>query len=111
MRYCTILAFTFAKISSFSSWIVATIIFNAAEVILVPSLNIKIDQMAPNHLRGSYFSASFSYRIGFGAYIGGVLLQSVGVKGLFVTMFFLSIITAALYSLSKRLKRPEFIHS
>lgn len=105
------LAFAFASPTSFTSWIIATIIFSIAEVILVPSLNIQIDQMAPNHLRGSYFAASFLYRIGFGAYIGGLLLQYFGAKELFISMFFVSIMAAVLYFTSSRLKRPEFIKS
>lgn len=105
------LAFALASPISFITWIIATIIFSIAEVILVPSLNIQIDQMAPNHLRGSYFAASFLYRIGFGAYIGGLLLQYCGAKWLFISMFFVSIMSAVLYFTSSRLKRPEFINS
>lgn len=103
------LAFAIARPTNMASWIGATLIFSVAEVILVPSLNIQIDQMAPNHLRGSYFAVSFLYRIGFGAYIGGLLLQYSGAKGLFINMFFVTLITTALYGLSLRLKRPEFV--
>jgi MFS family permease len=102
------LAFASVNSTRYLPWIVATMIFSMAEVILVPSLNIQIDQMAPNHLRGSYFAVSFLYRIGFGAYIGGVLLQHGGAKGLFITMFFVTIVSAVLYHLSSKLKRPQW---
>jgi len=103
------LMFAFSPPESYLFWIVSTIIFSIAEVILVPNLNIVIDQMAPNDLRGSYFAASFLYRIGSGAYIGGVLLQFVGGKGLFLSMFFVCLIIAGLYFYSSKLHRPEFI--
>ncbi len=103
------LVFAFSPPETYLSWIAATIIFSIAEVIMIPSLNIIIDQMAPNDLRGSYFAASFLYRIGSGAYIGGVLLQFVGGKGLFLSMFFICLIIAGLYFYSSKLDRQEFV--
>ena len=91
------LMFAFIPPNSYLGWIISTCVFSIAEVILVPSLNIKIDQMAPDHLRGSYFSVSFLYRIGFGAYLGGVLLQYFNGRVLFIAMFFICILIGLLY--------------
>lgn len=91
------LIFAFSPVNSYLPFITGTIIFSIAEVILVPNLNILIDQMARSDLRGSYFAVSFLYRLGSGAFIGGLLLQKIGGTGLFITMFFTCIIISSLY--------------
>lgn len=94
------LMFACAISQTLAVWVMATIIFSIAEVLLVPSINIQIDQMAPDHLRGSYFSASFLYRLGFGAYLGGALIQYVGAKNMYIFMFFIAFLTLLLYQIS-----------
>lgn len=101
------LIFAFAPAQSYLWFIIGTIIFSIAEVILIPNLNIIIDQMARNDLRGSYFAASFLYRIGCGAYIGGLLLQETGGTGLFLGMFFICLIAAGLYFYSSKVSQTE----
>lgn len=91
------LMFSFSSPENLPFWIISTIVFSIAEVILVPNLNIVIDKLAPKELRGCYFAASFLYRIGSGSYIGGILLQLTGGKGLFLSMFFICLIIAILY--------------
>jgi len=101
------LMFAYIPPSSYAWWISSTIVFSLAEVILMPSLNVKIDEMAPDHLRASYFAASFLYRIGFGAYIGGVFLQFFSGRVLFISMFFICILIAMLYCIADHLKTPK----
>lgn len=99
------LMFAYSSLQSQWAWIISTFVFTIAEILLMTNLNIKIDEMAPKDLRGSYFSISFLYRIGFGSYFGGLLLQYVGGHELFIFMFFLSFMIVGLYAYSCRLKR------
>ena len=94
------LMFAHAVSQTLSAWVAATIIFSIAEVLLVPSISIQIDQMAPDHLRGSYFAASFVYRLGFGAYLGGALMQYVGAQNMYIFMFFIAFMTLLIYQIS-----------
>lgn len=94
------LMFAHAVSQTLSTWVAATIIFSIAEVLLVPSISIQIDQIAPDHLKSSYFAASFLYRLGFGAYLGGALMQYVGVKNMYIFMFFIALIILLIYQIS-----------
>lgn len=98
--------FAYSPMSSITFWIFSTIIFSISETILVPNLNVVIDLIAPPSLKGAYFAASFLYRIGSGAFIGGLLLQAYGGRDLFLVMFAICILMAVLYALSVRLFKP-----
>lgn len=104
------LMFAFSSLQSHWAWIMSTLVFSIAEILLTTNLNIKIDEMAPKNLRGSYFSVSFLYRIGFGSYFGGLILQRIGGIGLFGFMFILSFFIIALYAYSSKLKRYTVTH-
>ena len=101
------LMFAYATSQNISTWVISTIVFSIAEVLLVPSINIQIDQTSPDHLRGSYFAASFLYRLGFGAYLGGVLIQYFGTQNMFICMFFIALLTLFLYRASFQLQSYE----
>lgn len=101
------LLFAYISIDSYLGWIMSTIIFSISELVIVPNLNIKIDIMAPNHLKGSYYAMSSMYKIGCGAYIGGILLQNIGGHGLFFCMFFVCLISISLCIFSNCLGRKK----
>jgi MFS family permease len=67
-------------VASLGLWIVAVWILSMGESILFPTLNLQVDRMAPEHLKGSYFGAASLSGLGFsaGPLAGGFLLELVG---------------------------------
>lgn len=61
-------------------WITVTAVFSIGEAILLPNLNILLDQLAPAEHRGAYLGASTLTTLGVavGPLIGGVMLAMTG---------------------------------
>lgn len=57
-------------------WVLGTIVLSVGESVLFPTLNLKTDQIAPAHLKGTYFGASNLYALGYGLgpLMGGILI-------------------------------------
>jgi len=57
-------------------WIIGTIILSIGEAVMFPTLGLKTDQIAPAHLKGTYFGASNLYAIGYGIgpLVGGSII-------------------------------------
>lgn len=66
-----------------SHWFGAVLLLSIGETILFPLLNVLIDQMAPTHLKGSYFGASALAGLGgaAGALLGVGSSSSGAVSG------------------------------
>lgn len=71
-----------------AGWIAATWVLSLGEAILFPTLNVQIDRLAPDGLKGSYFGAAGLASLGFGVgpAAGGVLLDRLGGPAAFVGM-------------------------
>ncbi|AJQ96033.1 arabinose efflux permease [Gynuella sunshinyii YC6258] len=91
-------------------WIVAVVVLSAGEVVLFPTLGLKIDRLAPAHLKGSYFGAAGLYGYGYalGPVVGGFLLQYFGGQVLWGTMFLLVLLALVLVHRSRNAARPVF---
>lgn len=87
--------FCYFSISSTDIWIwlSVTCLFSMGEAILMPNLNILLDQLAPPEHRGAYLGASTLSTLGVavGPLIGGMLLAMTG-AGVFIFTAFLSIL-------------------
>jgi MFS family permease len=75
----------------FNSWtgiIIAMIILTIGEILVFPSGSMFIDQIAPDHLRGTYFGANSFRSVGsfVGPMLGGFLLKSVGGNNMFMVI-------------------------
>ncbi len=94
----------------FWGWIGAIIIMSLAEAILFPTMNVHIDRLAPDHLRGAYFGAASFYSLGFALAPlgGGLLLDAFGGFWLFIISAFLCLGVMYLYSIIESLPRPNF---
>ncbi|MDC5851809.1 MFS transporter [Vibrio europaeus] len=70
-------------------WAIACFIISIGEVITFPTINVQIDRLAPDHLRGSYFGATALYTLGFaiGPLLGGVMIEWLGSTWLFALCF------------------------
>ena len=81
----------------------ATCLFSMGEAILMPNLNILLDQLAPAEHRGAYLGASTLSTLGIavGPLIGGVLLAMTG-AGVFIGTALLSLLLCAIIYISRR---------
>lgn len=78
-------------------WLAVTCLFSMGEAILMPNLNILLDQLAPAKHRGAYLGASTLSTLGVavGPLIGGLLLAMTG-AGVFIFTAVLSILICAI---------------
>lgn len=85
-------------------WLMACFVLSIGEVIAFPTLNVQIDQIAPAHLRGSYFGAASIYSLGFAMapFIGGIIIQTLGSNQLFIFCFAISILMIWLYGIAEK---------
>jgi len=96
--------FAFSQICFFATrstdvwaWLAVTAIFSMGEAILMPNLNILLDQLAPAEHRGAYLGASTLTTLGVavGPLIGGVMLAMTG-AGVFICTALLSVLLCAI---------------
>lgn len=94
----------------FWGWIGAIVVMSLAEAILFPTMNVHIDRLAPDHLRGAYFGAASLYGLGFAMAPlgGGIMLDHFGGYWLFMASAGLSLLVIYLYAILERLPRPDF---
>lgn len=78
-------------------WLIVTCVFSVGEAILMPNLNILLDQLAPAAHRGAYLGASMlsSLGISVGPLIGGVMLAMTG-AGVFICTALLSLLICSI---------------
>lgn len=78
------------------AWLAVTAVFSMGEAILMPNLNILLDQLAPAEHRGAYLGASTLTTLGVaaGPLIGGVMLAMTG-AGVFICTALLSLLLCA----------------
>jgi MFS family permease len=78
-------------------WLTVTGVFSMGEAILMPNLNILLDQLAPAEHRGAYLGASTLSTLGLavGPLIGGVMLAMTG-AGVFISTALLSLLLCAI---------------
>jgi MFS family permease len=94
----------------FWGWIGAIVVMSLAEAILFPTMNVHIDRLAPDHLRGAYFGAASFYDFGFAIAPlgGGIILDNFGGFWLFITGAALVFVVIYLYAILEKLPRPDF---
>ncbi|MDT3319001.1 MFS transporter [Shewanella sp. SP1S2-4] len=107
---CSQIWLAFNPLDLFWGWIGAIVVMSVAETILFPTMNVHIDRLAPDHLRGAYFGAASFYDLGFALAPlgGGIILDHFGGQWLFLTGAALSVLVIYLYSILDRLPRPDF---
>tara|TARA_R110000737_G_scaffold61273_2_gene88394 strand:+ start:4063 stop:5307 length:1245 start_codon:yes stop_codon:yes gene_type:complete len=95
----------------FWGWVGAAIVMSLAEAVLFPTMNVHIDRLAPNHLRGAYFGAASFYALGYAMAPlgGGIILDKLGGTWLFTIAGGLCAIVFYLYGILDKLPRPEFV--
>lgn len=87
------LCFFFTHSTEMWAWLMGTAVFSVGEAILMPNLNIMLDQLAPVEHRGAYLGASTLSTLGVavGPLMGGVMLAMTG-AGVFICTALLSVL-------------------
>ena len=95
----------------FWGWIGAIVVMSLAETILSPTMNVHIDRLAPEYLRGAYFGAAWFYEFGYAiAPLGsGIIVDQLGGSWLFIITVALTSVVIYLYSVFDNLPRPDFV--
>jgi MFS family permease len=90
---CSQLCFFAIRSTDMWVWLTVTGVFSMGEAILMPNLNILLDQLAPAEHRGAYLGASTLSTLGLavGPLIGGVMLAMTG-AGVFIGTALLSLL-------------------
>ncbi|MGJ8529571.1 MFS transporter [Maritalea sp.] len=89
-------------------WIMgAMFVLSVGEAILFPTLNIIIDRMAPDHLKGSYFGAASLASLGIvmAPIVGGFLLHQFGGFTMWMVMTTLAVSVAVFYRLAANMRK------
>ena len=96
-----------SPVTNGAALLTAIFVLSVGEVILFPTLQILIDRMAPEGMKGSYFGAAALSGFGFalGPVVGGALLEFGGGDALWWSMAVLSVLVAVLYRIAGRLAR------
>lgn len=108
---CSQLWLAVNPLTLFWGWIGAIVVMSLAETILFPTMNVHIDRLAPEHLRGAYFGAASFYEFGFAIAPlgGGIILDHLGGPWLFFIAAALTLIVMYLYSILDKMPRPDFV--
>lgn len=93
------LGFAFAPLDSGLWLLAAMFVLSVGEAILFPTMNILVDRIAPQDMKGSYFGAAGLAGFGFvfAPVLGGAILATAGGFALWLAMTGLSLLVSALY--------------
>lgn len=99
------LTYAFIPVDWVVGWILGTVILSLGEAILFPTLNLKIDQVAPDHLKGTYFGAANLYALGYGTgpLAAGFLIAANTGNSLWLIAAAVCVISLFFYALSAKL--------
>lgn len=90
-------------------WVIGTVILSVGEAVLFPTLNLKTDQIAPDHLKGTYFGASNLYALGYGLgpLLGGLMIGAQTDNLLWWVAAAVCLVSMAVYARSGLLYRQR----
>jgi len=94
----------FALSSNWSAFIFSMLFFTMGEILSFPAMNVLMDEIAPDSMRGTYYGVQNLYNIGqfIGPWLGGIMLESYGGRIIFLTVATLVLIVLYAYWLGRR---------
>ena len=86
------------------SFLIGIAVITLGEILVVPTLSVVIDELAPSGMRGSYFGAATLRQLGptLGPVFGGLIISGVGATALFGFMALVGALSAACLQFSGR---------
>ncbi|MEO2078372.1 MAG: MFS transporter [Bacillus sp. (in: firmicutes)] len=96
--------FCFSFVNGWVTAIVAIVLLTIGEILIFPSNSMMIDQLAPEHLRGTYFGAAQFRKIGnfLGPIVGGYLLSHFHGQIMFWTIATLTLGSIIFFSIGNK---------
>jgi len=93
------LAFGYADMREIWQLVIATVLLSLGEIIVMPTINVEVDRLAPEGHRGiAYGITNFTnFGTSISPLLGGLLLQYFGGHMLFMFMFLSGLITIFVY--------------
>lgn len=90
-----------------NGWVISifsVVLITLGEILIFPSNSILIDQLAPDHLRGTYFGAGQFRKIGnfFGPIIGGYLLSHTNGAAMFTVIMAITLSSILFFLIGNR---------
>lgn len=63
-------------------------VLTIGEILCFPSMNVLLDELAPDHMKGAYYGMQNLYNIGefLGPWLGGMMLALYGGKAVFLIL-------------------------
>ncbi|MEK5499685.1 MDR family MFS transporter [Bacillus sp. FSL M8-0168] len=79
-------------------------VLTTGEILFFPSMNVLLDELAPEHMRGAYYGVQNLYNIGefLGPWIGGMILGLYGGKVVFLVAAFSVFVALGSYRIGRR---------
>jgi len=98
---------TFGFVNGWAMAILAMVLMTLGEILIFPSNSVLIDQLAPDHLRGTYFGAGQFRKIGsfLGPIFGGYLLAHVQSLVMFWLISMVVLISILFFAIGNRALR------
>ena len=94
----------FSFVNGWVTAVLAMVLVTFGEILIFPSNSLMIDQLAPEHLRGTYFGAGQFRKIGnfLGPIIGGFLLSHYQGQMMFLVIALITLISIIFFSSGNR---------
>jgi len=101
---CGFASFGVLTEASMWAWMLVMVVLSLGEAIMFPSLAVQMDQIAPQHLKGSYFGAASlaGFGFAFGPVIGGLALDYIASGWLWYGFGVLQAVALYLYFVASR---------
>lgn len=89
----------FALANGWIFFIFSIFVFTLGEILSFPAMNVLMDEIAHESMRGTYYGIQNLYNIGqfLGPWLGGLILQNYGGKVVFLTVALLTLIVFYMY--------------
>lgn len=96
----------FGFVNGWVTAVIAMALFTVGEILIFPSSSVMIDELAQDHLRGTYFGASQFRRVGSfaGPIVGGYLLGQMGSTMMFSIITVITLGSIFFFTLGNRVK-------
>ncbi|ULT59142.1 MFS transporter [Neobacillus drentensis] len=94
----------FSFVNGWVTAVLAMVLVTLGEILIFPSNSLMIDQLAPEHLRGTYFGAGQFRKIGnfLGPIFGGFLLSHFQGQIMFIVIAIISLFSIVFFSSGNR---------
>ncbi|MFP7175746.1 MDR family MFS transporter [Priestia filamentosa] len=101
--FCILGNVGFAFSNEWFTFLVSMFVLTLGEILCFPSMNVLLDELAPDNMRGAYYGVQNFYNIGefLGPWLGGIILGLYGGKVIFLTAAFSILLALCAYRIGR----------